>query len=154
MRSGYSSRILEISKVPMPDPVPPPSEWVSWKPCFQNRKIFKNSVLIPNTPTRSCLPEGNRSFQLLCERHREQNPPTRLPRCSDPWPNCYRLHFGQKQSCQGGRAGQKDPNERNPWCQVPNPQEQPWAHICLRWPHCSTRWCAPAAAQTHRGRCH
>merc|ERR1719353_2242285 len=27
-RSGYSSRILEISKVPMPAPVPPPSEWV------------------------------------------------------------------------------------------------------------------------------
>lgn len=27
--SGYSSRIFEINKVPMPDPVPPPSEWVS-----------------------------------------------------------------------------------------------------------------------------
>uniref|UniRef100_A0A1I8I891 EF-hand domain-containing protein n=1 Tax=Macrostomum lignano TaxID=282301 RepID=A0A1I8I891_9PLAT len=32
MRSGYSSLILEISRVPMPLPVPPPSEWVSWKP--------------------------------------------------------------------------------------------------------------------------
>merc|ERR1719324_2251017 len=27
IRSGYSSRTLEISKVPMPLPVPPPSEW-------------------------------------------------------------------------------------------------------------------------------
>merc|ERR1719214_475312 len=27
-RSGYSSRILEMSNVPMPAPVPPPSEWV------------------------------------------------------------------------------------------------------------------------------
>eukprot|EP00850_Spirogloea_muscicola_P012760 SM000084S23096 [mRNA] locus=s84:29513:29909:- [translate_table: standard] len=27
MRSGYSSRILEMSSVPMPDPVPPPREW-------------------------------------------------------------------------------------------------------------------------------
>merc|ERR1719478_908068 len=27
-RSGYSSRTLEISRVPMPAPVPPPSEWV------------------------------------------------------------------------------------------------------------------------------
>lgn len=32
MRSGNSSRILLISSVPMPEPVPPPSEWVSWKP--------------------------------------------------------------------------------------------------------------------------
>jgi hypothetical protein len=32
MRSGYSSRILEMSRVPMPDPVPPPSEWATWKP--------------------------------------------------------------------------------------------------------------------------
>jgi len=28
-RSGYSSRILEISRVPIPAPVPPPMEWVS-----------------------------------------------------------------------------------------------------------------------------
>jgi hypothetical protein len=27
MRSGYSSRILEIRRVPMPEPVPPPKEW-------------------------------------------------------------------------------------------------------------------------------
>jgi len=26
MRSGYSSRIFEMSKVPIPEPVPPPSE--------------------------------------------------------------------------------------------------------------------------------
>ena len=32
MRSGYSSRILLISSVPMPDPVPPPSECATWKP--------------------------------------------------------------------------------------------------------------------------
>ncbi|PAV88954.1 hypothetical protein WR25_22764 [Diploscapter pachys] len=32
MRSGYSSRIFEISRVPIPDPVPPPREWVNWKP--------------------------------------------------------------------------------------------------------------------------
>merc|ERR1719407_403332 len=35
-RSGYSSRILEISKVPIPAPVPPPSECVIWKPCRQS----------------------------------------------------------------------------------------------------------------------
>ena len=30
--SGYSSRIFEIKSVPIPAPVPPPSEWVIWKP--------------------------------------------------------------------------------------------------------------------------
>eukprot|EP00659_Diplonema_papillatum_P014682 gene14681-biopygen14746 len=30
--SGYSSRNLEISNVPIPEPVPPPREWDSWKP--------------------------------------------------------------------------------------------------------------------------
>merc|ERR1712139_749624 len=35
-RSGYSSRILEINKVPMPAPVPPPREWVIWKPWRQS----------------------------------------------------------------------------------------------------------------------
>ena len=29
IRSGYSSRIFEISRVPMPAPVPPPRECVS-----------------------------------------------------------------------------------------------------------------------------
>lgn len=37
IRSGYSSRIFEISKVPMPDPVPPPRECVNWKPCRQSQ---------------------------------------------------------------------------------------------------------------------
>ena len=37
MLSGYSSRILEIKRVPIPDPVPPPREWVIWKPCRQSQ---------------------------------------------------------------------------------------------------------------------
>jgi len=28
----YSSRILEMRSVPMPDPVSPPREWHTWKP--------------------------------------------------------------------------------------------------------------------------
>ena len=35
--SGYSSQILEMSSVPMPDPVPPLSECVSWNPCRQSQ---------------------------------------------------------------------------------------------------------------------
>lgn len=30
------SRILEMSNVPIPAPVPPPREWVIWKPCRQS----------------------------------------------------------------------------------------------------------------------
>ena len=37
MRSGYSSRILEMRSVPMPEPVPPPNECATWKPCRQSQ---------------------------------------------------------------------------------------------------------------------
>merc|ERR1712093_350574 len=35
-RSGYSSRILLIKRVPIPAPVPPPSECVIWNPWRQS----------------------------------------------------------------------------------------------------------------------
>ena len=35
--SGYSSRILLMRRVPIPEPVPPPSECVSWNPCRQSQ---------------------------------------------------------------------------------------------------------------------
>lgn len=35
IRSGYSSRIFDIKRVPIPEPVPPPSEWVIWNPLKQ-----------------------------------------------------------------------------------------------------------------------
>merc|ERR1719427_185575 len=35
--SGYSSRIFEMRSVPIPDPVPPPRECVSWNPCKQSQ---------------------------------------------------------------------------------------------------------------------
>src|SRR3569833_4482776 len=37
MRSGYSSRSMEMSNVPIPEPVPPPSEWPIWKPWRQSQ---------------------------------------------------------------------------------------------------------------------
>merc|ERR1719504_337612 len=36
-RSGYSSRIFEMRRVPIPAPVPPPREWQSWKPWRQSQ---------------------------------------------------------------------------------------------------------------------
>ena len=35
--SGYSSRILLINKVPIPEPVPPPKEWHNWNPWRQSQ---------------------------------------------------------------------------------------------------------------------
>lgn len=37
MRSGYSSLILLMRSVPIPEPVPPPREWVSWNPWRQSQ---------------------------------------------------------------------------------------------------------------------
>jgi len=34
--SGYSSLTLEIKRVPIPEPVPPPNEWVIWNPWRQS----------------------------------------------------------------------------------------------------------------------
>ena len=44
MRSGYSSRILEMRSVPMPEPVPPPREWHTWKPCMQSHSLLAHDV--------------------------------------------------------------------------------------------------------------
>jgi len=41
IRSGYSSRILEIRRVPIPAPVPPPSECEIWKPA---RWLFQKCI--------------------------------------------------------------------------------------------------------------
>ncbi len=52
MRSGYSSRILDISNVPKPEPVPPPSECVSWNP-WNQRYIVEEVLAVFSSP----LPE-------------------------------------------------------------------------------------------------
>ena len=53
--SGYSSRILEMSSVPIPEPVPPPREWVSWKPWTQSQ--FSVSLrTTSNTESTSSAP--------------------------------------------------------------------------------------------------
>jgi len=35
--SGYSSLTFEIKSVPIPEPVPPPNEWVIWNPYKQSQ---------------------------------------------------------------------------------------------------------------------
>ena len=39
MRSGLSSRVLEIKSVPKPAPVPIPREWHNWKPWMQSQPL-------------------------------------------------------------------------------------------------------------------
>ena len=53
--SGYSSLILDISRVPIPEPVPPPRECVSWKPWRQSQ--FSASFLMTSmTESTSSAP--------------------------------------------------------------------------------------------------
>lgn len=55
MRSGYSSRILLMSSVPIPEPVPPPRECVSWKPCRQSQ-LSASFLTTSNTESTSSAP--------------------------------------------------------------------------------------------------
>ena len=51
MRSGYSSRILLMSSVPIPEPVPPPRECATWKPAHGRRPsvitLFRSLICCP-----------------------------------------------------------------------------------------------------------
>merc|ERR1719318_1803669 len=49
--SGYSSLILEIRSVPIPDPVPPPREWVSWNPWSRSQP---SDSFLTTSSTLSC----------------------------------------------------------------------------------------------------
>ncbi|KAF3844547.1 hypothetical protein F7725_007710 [Dissostichus mawsoni] len=65
MRSGYSSRILLISSVPMPEPVPPPRECVSWKPCRQSQ-LSASFLTTSRTESTSSAPSVyTQAFLLL-----------------------------------------------------------------------------------------
>lgn len=57
IRSGNSSRILEIKSVPIPAPVPPPSEWVIWKPWRQSQ-FSASRRTTSRTESTSSAPAG------------------------------------------------------------------------------------------------
>merc|ERR1719194_311793 len=59
-RSGYSSRILEIRRAPIPAPVPPPREWVSWKPWRQSQ----DSASLRTTSRTESMGPGSRSMRM------------------------------------------------------------------------------------------
>ena len=127
MRSGYSSRILEMSKVPIPDPVPPPKEWASWKPynipCWIKLSI-KYSHFI------GILPEDSHSSQLLFGLHPTPSQPIQHLQCSDPLPSCCQLRSDRKQSYQVWRSFHMAQNELSPWYQAPSQPRQHVEHTC------------------------
>jgi hypothetical protein len=45
---------LEINNVPMPDPVPPPKEWHTWKPAKREARIKEKHRHIERERTSSC----------------------------------------------------------------------------------------------------
>ena len=70
--SGYSSRILEIRSVPIPDPVPPPKECVSWNPCKQSHDSdsFRTTS---KTESTSSAPRITRNSSLLASHRNVHN---------------------------------------------------------------------------------
>jgi hypothetical protein len=62
IRSGYSSLIFEIRRVPIPDPVPPPREWQTWKP--DHRKSNKSMSCSVHKDEDKLFLDGN-TIKLL-----------------------------------------------------------------------------------------
>lgn len=145
MRSGNSSRILEMSKVPIPAPVPPPREWVIWKPWRQSvpSASLRTTSMTESTSSAPCAKtQPTMSVRLFSQIDRRD-----APQCSGPWPSCCRRQTGQRQSCRGGRAGRRDQSGRSPWCLAPSRRGQREAHTSDRRLHCSR----PAVMEVKRG---
>ena len=75
IRSGYSSRILEMRRVPIPAPVPPPNECVIWKP---------GTVFIPAQLDfeMTTYPAGRPCPQPPCGQRQEPSRQVRHPPCN------------------------------------------------------------------------
>ena len=132
----------------MPEPVPPPREWVSWNPCELKVKLL---ICCCVNCIKEYTPEDSHILQLLFWQHPEQSLPIQLPQCNVPWPSCFLLQTGQTQSCQAWRFDHKDQIEQNPLCLAPNLQELLWEHISHHWPHCSIHQSSQVAVQTLLG---
>jgi len=137
IRSGYSSLILEISKVPIPDPVPPPSEWVSWKPWRQSQDSDSLRTT-SNTESTNSAPETNK--QNCKNMLWAVNLKSSSLQCNGPWPNYSLLQIGQRQSYQVGKSDQKVQPSQNPLFQVPDPKVWHEEHTFLHLPITNQIW--------------
>jgi len=64
---------------------------------------------------------SNRILRLLFWRRPRLSRSTRLLRCSDPWPSCFRLRFVRKRSCLVWRVIRMVRLWRSPWYLVRDP---------------------------------
>ena len=79
-------------------------------------------------------PADSRSSPLPSEQHQGLHRRAQRPRCSGPWPSCFRHRSGQTQNCQDGRFGRKVLIGLSPWYQAPGPTAQHGGHTChLHW---------------------
>merc|ERR1719469_1596414 len=99
--SGYSSRILEMRRVPMPDPVPPPREWVTWNPWRQSQPSASLRTT-SRTESMSSAPSESEPAQLTVLRkyqYEDTEEKGSVRRPSSQWrvPDHYRRH--RRQHC-------------------------------------------------------
>ena len=156
IRSGYSSRIFEMRRVPIPAPVPPPRECVIWKPSRrrqkwnQTRDVWVNRVrdayqltlkgigalsFLPND-IEDCIDEFG-TFRVVC-RYMSKN----VVKKNDMPHGCYFTHVllpsyylhhsDRRHSCLGGKGHRGDPTERHPWFRARDRLRSREEHTCLR----------------------
>ena len=73
--SGYSSLIFEMSKVPIPEPVPPPSEWHTWKPT--NEQITNTVIKRKYKESKNCTFTSCKTHSAWI-RYKQNNSPNFL----------------------------------------------------------------------------
>ena len=175
IRSGYSSRIFEIRRVPIPAPVPPPREWVIWKPIegltrsicgvigtrtlkavralgllahnveHSVNELRALSVICKKAYLANVTRPRTRSGLLIETRHATRS--MRENGTHGPWPSCYPHRSGRRRSCPGGKGHQADRSGQSPWYRAPSRPGSRAARTCSRRSRCSKPRCARAAGR-------
>lgn len=158
IRSGYSSRIFEMRRVPIPAPVPPPRECVIWKPTRRRRRQKWNQTrdtrvhrvsdayqhTLKSISTLSLLPndieDGINEFgtlRVVCgcvskNVFEKNDMPHGCCFTHVLLPSCYLHHSDRRQSCLGGKGHREDPTERHPWFRARDQLRSREEHTCWR----------------------
>ncbi|KAL0121311.1 hypothetical protein PUN28_006678 [Cardiocondyla obscurior] len=95
----------------------------------------------------------DRSSRPLCGRRPERSRRARRPRCSGPWPSCYRRRSARTRSCPAGISGRTVLNEPRPSSRAPNRPESRAARIYRPSPRCNKHLFSPAGDPSRRDMC-
>ncbi|CAA6669938.1 unnamed protein product [Spirodela intermedia] len=87
MRSGYSSLILEMRRVPMPDPVPPPTNGKLGILCRHEKGEKRTNGDQHRIQMLFIYLEDSHNSRPPCGQRRGLNQSAQRPPCSDPWPS-------------------------------------------------------------------